>query len=74
MSDTDKKKQDRLHSVLAELLQHELAKSLNNVEDSLRRWRSEEISVFDAHAEVLKHAARAERMASRIAQASRKSG
>lgn len=60
----------RLQAVLTALLQHQLGRSLERVEDSLERWRGGELGAFEAHAEVLKHAARAERMAGRIAQAS----
>lgn len=69
MSGHDQTQQDRLKSILTELLQHQLANSLTNVEASLDSWRNDRIGVFEAHSEVLKHAIRAERMAGRIAQA-----
>ena len=69
MSGNDQSQQDRLKSILTELLQHQLANSLANVEASLKNWRDNSIGVFEAHSEVLKHAIRAERMAGRIAQA-----
>ncbi len=69
MSDNDQGKIARLQAVFTELLQVQLSRSLERVEDSLGRWRSGELGPFEAHAEVLKHAARAERMAKRIARA-----
>lgn len=71
VADTDQGKIARLQAVLTALLQHQLGQSLERVEASLERWRRGELGPFEAHAEVLKHAARSERMASRIAQASR---
>ena len=70
VSDNDQSKQDRLKSVLTKLLQHQLGNSLTSVGESLESWRSGRIGVFEAHAEVLKHAIRAERMAGRIAHSS----
>lgn len=70
MSDTNQEKNERLQAVLTELLQHQLNRSLERVEASLGRWRRGELGPFETHAEVLKHAARAERLAGRIAQAS----
>ncbi len=66
MSDTDRN--ERLSAILNELLQHQLGHSLASVETSLQSWRSGDIGVFQAHAEVLKHTRRAERLAGRIAQ------
>jgi stringent starvation protein B len=59
----------RLQDVFTALLKHQLATSLGQVEAALGRWRASELGPFEAHAEVLKHAARSERMATRIAQA-----
>ncbi|MCG8425658.1 MAG: ClpXP protease specificity-enhancing factor SspB [Proteobacteria bacterium] len=70
MSDNEQNNLDRLKSILTKLLQYQLSESLNRVESSLKSWRDDKIGVFEAHAEVLKHAVRAERMAGRIAQAS----
>lgn len=69
MSDSEQEKLARLQEIFTSLLQHHLAGSLENVEESLIRWRSGDIGPFDVHAEVLKHAARTERMAGRIANA-----
>lgn len=69
MSDNDREKLTRLQSVLTELLEHQLSRSLETVEKSLQRWRSGEVGPFDVHAEVVKHATRAERIAGRIARA-----
>lgn len=69
MSDNDRDKLARLQGVLTELLQHQLSQSLEKVDESLQRWRRGELGPFDVHAEVVKHATRAERMAGRIARA-----
>src|SRR5690606_27430802 len=69
VSDADKEKLVRIQAVFTALLQHQLSRSLERVEESLGRWRRGELGAFEAHAEVLKHAARAERIAGRIAQA-----
>ena len=59
----------RVQAVLTELLKRQLSDSLARVEDGLGRWRRGELDTFEAHAEVLKHAARSERLATRIARA-----
>ncbi len=64
----DEQKLSRLQAVLTSLLKHQLSESLAQVEEALHSWRGGELDPFAAHAEVLKHAARSERMASRIAQ------
>lgn len=60
---------ERLQAILAEFLQHKLGQSLERMDESLEKWRAGEMGVFEAHKEVLKHAARAERLASRVADA-----
>lgn len=50
------------------LLKQQLEESLCAVEGALGRWRQGELGVFDAHAELLRHAARAERLAERMAK------
>lgn len=58
----------RLQAVLTALLKHRLDESLGEVDAALARWRAHELGPFEAHAEVLRHAARAERLAGRIAR------
>lgn len=60
----------RMQSVLTALLKHRLDESLDHVDTALRRWREGELGSFETHAEVLKHAARAEHLATRVAQVS----
>lgn len=57
-----------MQAVLTALLKHHLDESLQHVDLALARWRSGELGPFETHAEVLKHAARAERLATRVAQ------
>jgi stringent starvation protein B len=57
----------RLQVILSDLLQVQLGRSMQLLDEGLDQWRNGDISVFEAHAEVLKHAARAERMANRVA-------
>jgi len=57
-----------MQAVLTALLKHHLDESLEHVDTALGRWRDGELGPFETHAEVLKHAARAERLATRVAQ------
>lgn len=59
----------RLQAILTALLKHELSNSLGEVEGSLQKWRAGELGPFEAHAALLRHTSRAERLAARIAQA-----
>ncbi len=58
----------RLQAVLTALLKLKLDESLGEVDAAMSRWRSGELGPFETHAEVLRHAARAERLAGRIAR------
>jgi len=58
----------RLQAIMTALLEKQLESSLISVEGALGKWREGELGVFDAHAEVLRHAARAERLAERMAR------
>jgi stringent starvation protein B len=60
----------RLQSLMTELLKHRISESLDRVESALGQWRAEEIGEFEAHAEVLRHAARTEKLAARMARVS----
>lgn len=53
---------------MTELLERRLSGSLDQVEAALARWRAGDIGAFEAHAAVLEHAARAERLAARMAR------
>lgn len=61
---------ERLQAVLTALLEHEIGESLAQVEDALRLWREGEMGAFEAHAELVRHASRSERIATRIAEGS----
>lgn len=69
MSDSDHTKLARLQEVLSALLEHKLNASLEEVEESLRRWRQGELGPFEAHTELLEHTVRVGRMAKRVARA-----
>jgi stringent starvation protein B len=58
----------RVQELMTALLRHRLAQSLAEVEAALLRWRADELGVFEAHAEILRHAGRAERIAERMAR------
>ncbi len=66
VSDEDPKL-DRLRAILTRYLESCLGQSLGEVEDALRRWRAGEIGALEAHAAVLGHAGRAQRLAGRLA-------
>ncbi len=57
----------RIETILAALLKHQLSSSLSRVEEALGKWRAGSIGPLAAHTEVVKHVARAERVAGRIA-------
>lgn len=60
-------KLDRLRAILTRYLDSCLGQSLVEVEEALRRWRAGEIGALEAHAAVLGHAGRAQRLAGRLA-------
>lgn len=66
MADGDRKL-TRLQAVLTRLLEHHLTSSLGEAHQALERWKAGELGPFEAHAAVLEHAARAERLAARVA-------
>jgi stringent starvation protein B len=59
---------DRLRAILAELLRRRIAESLGEVEQALAAWRADEVSVFEAHAEILRHIGRSELAAEQISR------
>ncbi|HTM22045.1 MAG TPA: ClpXP protease specificity-enhancing factor SspB [Kofleriaceae bacterium] len=65
--DEDDPKMDRLRAILTRYLESCLGQSLAEVEDALRRWRAGELGALEAHAAVLAHAGRAQRLAGRLA-------
>lgn len=56
---------ERLQEIMTSLMEVLLSESLAKVESAIADWRSDELGVFEAHAELLKHAAKAERLAER---------
>ena len=53
---------------MTELLKRRIGESLAQVEAALARWRANDCGEFEAHAEVLRHAARTEKLAARMAR------
>jgi stringent starvation protein B len=66
---SDGELQRRLSEVLSALLARRLELSLTQVERALAAWRAGETDAAAAHAETLRHAARASALGSRIARA-----
>jgi stringent starvation protein B len=62
------KSMQRIQEVMTALLRHKIALSLADVEAALLKWRAGELGPFEAHAELLRHAGRAERMAERMSR------
>jgi stringent starvation protein B len=65
--DEEDPKMVRLRAILTRYLESCLGQSLGEVEEALGRWRAGEIGALEAHAAVLGHAARAQRLAGRLA-------
>jgi stringent starvation protein B len=59
----------RLQAVLAALVARRIEESLARVEVSISAWRAGETDVLGAHAEALRHAARASALSGRVARA-----
>jgi stringent starvation protein B len=68
LSAPNEEKLARLQAIFTALLKHRLGESLQRVETALVRWRGGEMGPFEAHAELLKHVARSERLATAIAR------
>jgi stringent starvation protein B len=64
----DETRAQRLREIFTALLERRLSESLAQVESALSAWKRGEVGVFEAHAELLKHAARAERLIERLLQ------
>lgn len=58
----------RLQALFTALLKHRLNESLTTVAAAMARWSGGEMGPFEAHAELLKHVTRAERLAATIAR------
>ena len=69
MTADSEKRNERVRAILADLLQRRLAESLSEVDSALANWRSGEVSVFEAHGEVLRHVGRAEMVAEQVGHA-----
>lgn len=59
----------RLQEILASLVARRIAESLARVEEALAAWRRGERDALQAHAETLRHAARASALSARVARA-----
>ena len=68
MADNGRQLPQRAQDILAELLKHLLAESVTNVERGLDGWRAGSLDVLEVHAEIVRHVARAELIATQIAQ------
>ena len=69
MTDENDPKQQRVRAILADLLKRRLAESLSEVDAALGLWKSGELSVFEAHGEILGHVGRAEAVAEQVGEA-----
>jgi stringent starvation protein B len=68
VSDEGQTSIERLQEIMTALMEHLLLESMQNVELALVQWREGGVGVFETHAELLRHAARAERLAERMAR------
>jgi hypothetical protein len=60
---------ERLQALLTALVRHRIAESLADVEAAVAAWRRGERDVLEAHAELLRHAARASSLSARVTRA-----
>jgi stringent starvation protein B len=58
----------RLQTILTQLLERQLSKSLSEVHAALGQWHAGQLGAFEAHTAVLTYAARAEKLAARISR------
>lgn len=68
MSDDRQTTIERLQEIMTGLMEQQLLESLQRVDGAMSQWRSGELNVFETHAELLRHAAQAERLAERMAR------
>jgi stringent starvation protein B len=59
---------ERLQEIMTGLMEQQLLESLQRVDAAMTKWRAGELNVFETHAELLRHAAQAERLAERMAR------
>src|SRR5262249_4484100 len=60
---------ERLQALLTALVRHRIAESLADVEAAVAAWRAGEKDVLAAHADILRHAARANALSARVTRA-----
>ncbi len=59
---------ERLQEIMTALMEVLLSESLDEVESAIGDWRADKLSVFEAHSELLRHAAKAERLVERTSR------
>ena len=68
MSDERQTTIERLQEIMTGLMEQQLLESLQRVDAAMSKWRAGDLNVFETHAELLRHAAQAERLAERMAR------
>ncbi|MCP4447057.1 MAG: hypothetical protein GY811_17170 [Myxococcales bacterium] len=68
MSDEGQIAIERLQEIMTALMEQLLFESLQSVDGALTDWKAGDAGVFETHAELLRHAAKAERLAERMAR------
>ena len=68
MSDERQTTIERLQEIMTGLMEQQLLESLQRVDSAMTQWREGKLNVFETHAELLRHAAQAERLAERMAR------
>jgi stringent starvation protein B len=68
VSGGEQEQSQRLQAIMTALLRRRISESLEEAWTALSQWRDENLGVFETHAALLKHAARAERLAERMAR------
>ena len=68
MADDGQTAIERLQEIMTALMERLLLESLESVDGALGEWKSGSAGVFETHAELLRHAAKAERLAERMAR------
>lgn len=68
MSDDRQTTIERLQEIMTGLMEQQLLESLRRVDTAMGQWRDGQLNVFETHAELLRHAAQAERLAERMAR------
>ena len=68
MSDEGQTAIERLQEIMTALMEQLLVESLQRVDGAISEWKAGAAGVFETHAELLRHAAKAERLAERMAR------